>query len=33
MQDITLTDQAGDVWRLADLHDSGVLLTFFRGDW
>jgi peroxiredoxin len=31
--DLTLTDQAGETWRLVDHRDAGALLVFLRGDW
>ena len=34
MQDIELTDQAGERWRLSDaLGHGAVVLVFYRGDW
>ena len=34
MQDIDLTDQGGQRWRLADALERGaVVLVFYRGDW
>lgn len=32
--DFTLTDQAGNPWKLADARARGaVVLVFYRGDW
>lgn len=31
--DFTLTDQAGQTWRLSDHLDAAVVVVFIRGDW
>lgn len=34
MQNVELTDQAGNPWRLTDALGRGaVVLVFYRGDW
>jgi peroxiredoxin len=30
---LTLPDQSGTPWRLADHRDAATLLVFYRGDW
>jgi peroxiredoxin len=31
--EFTLTDQAGQICRLAEYRDAALVLAFYRGDW